>query len=165
MGRGNKDELIASERRFLIHYVQSGNATDAYRKTFPKKKLTDGSAATLGWKLVGRIRKILGDSWWDEFGLTDAEIARVFREGMEATLIKPMAIDKCLVEAGPYTDHPTRIRAGEVAAKLKGRFVEKHELTGPGGGPIQHALEEMSEEELASFIRRGRFGPGKGEAD
>ena len=50
-----------------------------------------------------------------------------------------------------------RLKASELLGKAQADFVERHELTGQGGGPIQqetaHSLEGKSIEELTALYK------------
>lgn len=49
-------------------------------------------------------------------------------------------------------------------AKHRG-YVERQEISGPDGGPIHHALDEIPEEALRAIAGRGRRGTGTPPAD
>ena len=168
MGRTDPTKLTANERKFLLLYPQhnfDGGAT--WRAMNPKKKGkkfydTSKSAACMTLK---NIRRKLGSAFWEEMGLSDDQIARVYREAMDATIVKPFCNDGVIIEAGPYVDHSTRKSAADSVAKLKGLFVDKHEVSGPGGGPIEHALAELPEEALRALASRSRCGTGEKASD
>lgn len=50
-------------------------------------------------------------------GLSDRRLAKTFKETLEAN--RPVVIDK---EIQDYPDHPTRLKAAEVVARLKGHY-------------------------------------------
>lgn len=56
--------------------------------------------------------------------------------------------------------HVWRFNARDAIAALKllarhtGGFVDRHEVSGPGGGPIEHRVSEMSDDELAERERQ-----------
>jgi phage terminase small subunit len=54
-----------------------------------------------------------------------------------------------------------KVRALEMLAKHHKLITEKVEHSGPDGGPIRHALSEMSEEALRAIAGRGRGGAGE----
>lgn len=69
-------------------------------------------------------------------GLTDKALAEPLKAGIKAQ--KPIVAtwegkitDKLWVD-----DHPTRLKAAELVGRMKGVFIDRHELTGKDGGDI-----------------------------
>jgi phage terminase small subunit len=58
-----------------------------------------------------------------------------------------------------------KVRALEILARHHKLLTEKVEYSGPDGGPIHHALDELSEEALRAIAGRGRRGTGTPPAD
>jgi len=69
-------------------------------------------------------------------GVTDEKISRVVREGMEATRKYYASWRGEIVESAPAEDHPTRLKAAELAARIKGHLTDRVELTGKDSGDI-----------------------------
>jgi phage terminase small subunit len=58
-----------------------------------------------------------------------------------------------------------KVRALEILARHHKLLTEKVELTGADGGPIAHALTEMSEEQLRALAGQSRRGAGTPSSD
>lgn len=58
-----------------------------------------------------------------------------------------------------------KVRALEILARHHKLLTEKVEYSGPDGGPIHHALDELPEEALRALAGRGRRGTGTPPAD
>ncbi len=84
----------------------------------------------------------------EEVGVTRKKVAQVLYNGLEAKITRVFCQDGVLIYSEPLEDHPTQVRAAEVAGKLRGDFpahrtIERMELlriqntliVGPGGLP------------------------------
>lgn len=156
------DALTMRERKFFFAYVEKGTLQAAAQTI--RKYPSVNAAKVSGCRYWQQIKKKVDVEMLMELvGLSKVRIFRKLDEGLEATFVKPMSRtlpgDKAgaeIVECGPYIDHPTRVKAASEAAKIGGLVIEKHEHAGPGGGPINHALSEMSEDALRALAGRGR---------
>jgi hypothetical protein len=169
VGNANPSELTARERKFLVLYPECGfNAAAAIRRVFPRRPFaSDVSARVAGCQMLARIRKKLGPEYWDALGLSDEEIARVYREGMEATEVKVGFYEGGAVEAGPYVDHRTRVKAADSVAKLKGLFTERIEHLGavPVVDKAGEKLKRLTDAELdqmEALLEKISADPGAG---
>lgn len=156
------DLLTVNERKFFFAYVKKGTLTAAAKtlRKFPNRS----AAYYAGWRYWKQIRaKVDVEALMEAVGLSKVRIFKALDEGLEATFVRPISRSlggNCgaeIVEMGPYIDHPTRVKAAAESAKIAGLVVEKHVHTGPDGGPIQHALSSLSDEQL----RRLAAGSGK----
>jgi len=109
-------------------------------------------------------------SLMDKAGLSDKKLLSVHKEMLGASKtvsIVPMKgetegrdASASSVEFVNVPDWQARGKALEMGYKLKGAFVEKHEVSGPGGGPIDYAVKELPEEALRAIAGRSRRGTG-----
>lgn len=117
-------KLTLKQRVWFREYIKTGNATEAARRAY---NCTDGSAEVIGCenllKLKAPITLIM-----DIVGLTDAKLAKVMNEGLDAEKIV-VAIHKGeICDEKSYIDHPTRKQFAELAAKVKGHLKERIKL-------------------------------------
>ncbi len=84
------------------------------------------------------------DEVLDLTGLTDEVIARKLKEGLEAERLYLTSFEGKFTEERTAPDVPTRLKAAELIGKLRGYFVDRHELTGRGGGDTILAIKPAS---------------------
>lgn len=155
------DLLTMQQRRFFAAYVQKGTLGAAARTL---RKFPSRAAATVAgvrfWKEIKA--KVDVETLMESVGLSKVRIFQRLDEGLDAKHVKPFLSRKTgrIVEAGPYIDHPTRVKAAAEAAKIGGLVVERHEHTGPGGGPIQYGDTERAAR-VAALLHEARKRAGK----
>jgi len=125
--------LTIKQERFCMVYVETGNASEAYRQAYNAENMKEASINVNACKL-----------------LTDAKIAPRIKE-LKSGHVKrhELTIDdlvKQLEEARQVAlalENPqcsAAISATMGTAKLLGLVVDKNETTGANGGAIQHAV-------------------------
>ena len=125
--------LTIKQERFCMVYVETGNASEAYRQAYNAENMKEASINVNASKL-----------------LTDAKIALRIKElKLGHTKRHELTIDdlvKQLEEARQVAlalENPqcsAAISATMGTAKLLGLVVDKNETTGANGGAIQHAV-------------------------
>ena len=80
----------------------------------------------------------------EQAGLTDVFAAKTHKNLMEATTT---------TQAGEYPDHMARARALDMYYKVRGRYIERKEISGKDGAPIK--IQDMTDDELIAIIQRG----------
>ena len=125
--------LTIKQERFCMVYVETGNASEAYRQAYNAENMKEASINVNASKL-----------------LTDAKIALRIKELKSGhTKRHELTIDdlvKQLEEARQVAltlENPqcsAAISATMGTAKLLGLVVDKNETTGANGGAIQHAV-------------------------
>ena len=152
-----------TERKFIKSYIDnSGNATKAYLITKPEYK--GKNAAKLGHRMWINV-DISVSELLDKMGTTDFHLNEKLNEGLDATKVisvipippkdaKPSTGDlpnanSKNIEFIDVPDYNVRFKYIDMAYKLKNKYpAEKHEHTGPGGGPIvEYIIEKTYEEE------------------
>lgn len=157
MGRTDPKVLTALERRFLLLYAQHEyNGMRTARAMWPKKNwASDNAAASYASRILSGIKAKLGNEFWEHLGLDDERIARVYREATDAQIVKPMlGPGGAILEAGPYVDHPTRVRAADSLAKLRGLNAPdkvEHLTPVPVTDATKEKLKRLTDDELAKF--------------
>lgn len=154
--------LTRSDRLALLAYAQTTSITEAGLKWCELRGMPGQSPlqaeANLSRK-ISQIRKRLEEVgtpelFWEALGLDAMRIAEALGQGMRATMVKPMVVrsqevvtmtnikgetyDKVIdkeeiKEAGPYADHPTRVKAAETTARLRGDMKRGESMTVTAG--------------------------------
>jgi hypothetical protein len=137
------DALNVRQFKFFMAYVEKGTLTAAAESvgTYANKNSAHRAGHSF-WKSIKR--KVDVELLMESVGLSKVRIFEALNKGLEAKFVKPMVVDKKLVEAGPYIDHPTRVKAAETAAKIAGLTVSRVEVSGPDGGDIPMGNIELS---------------------
>lgn len=140
--------------RFCQAYVKHGNATQAYLDA--GYDVTRESAASQGSALFGnleiqaRIRGIIAENAEAEKA-TKEYLASRFMQIAERCMQAEPVMDAEGNKTGEFTfQAPAAVRALGELGRLKGLYVEKHEHSGPGGGPIDIAT--MTPEQRAARL-------------
>ena len=137
-GGGWHDGLTEKQRRFCEAFsANGGNALDAARKAGYSKPHPQG-AQNLQKATILRALESLR--------LEHTSSAIATREERQAFWTSVMRSRR--------EEMKDRLRAAELLGKSHADFIDRHEHSGPSGGPIQ--LEELTDAELAAIASRGR---------
>ena len=128
-------KLTEKQKRFVDFYIESANATEAYKKAYNSKN--DNTAAKEGHKLL-KNPKITQEIEERNKQLESHRIA-----DMEE--VKRFWSDTLRDE---NIDHKHRLKASEYIAKTNAAFIEKREITGEMTQNINTDLSKLSVEEL-----------------
>jgi phage terminase small subunit len=124
-------KLTVFQRRFIKEFIANGgNATKAAEAVGTHK--TENAAASSASAMLNnpavqsKIKEI-----HDKLGITDEMLGKVLKDGLKANVTK-FATDKGIItDERDCNDHPTRLKALEIAHKLRGEFApDKMEHTG-----------------------------------
>jgi len=149
--------LNLKQQKFILHYLKEGNGAEAYRQSY-NELANDTTAATCGSRLLtyADIKVVLAA--FQDFRDEDLVLVRKTFVDAAKTASKPIfGKDN---EGQPILvmeqeDHAVRVKAAESLAKLHGlNAADKHELSGPNGGPVEFVVS-------VNFIRV----PANGQAD
>ena len=155
------DSLTMQQRKFFAAYIRKGTLTGAAMEL---RKFPSRAAATqAGWRFWREIKaKVDVEMLMESVGLSKVRIFRRLDEGLDAKHVKPFLSRKTgkIVEAGPYIDHPTRVKAATEAAKIGGLVVERVEHSGPGGGPVEYASIQRAAR-VAALLHAAKKRAGK----
>ena len=129
-----KGNLTPKQRKFWKRYSETHSLTDAARYIGSNGKGTH-SLSQVGYQILKQIEPSM-EELLDAKGLTDEAMIEPLRGGIKAQ--KPIVAtwegkitDQLWIE-----DHPTRAKFLEMYHRLKGNFVDRHELTGKDGGDL-----------------------------
>ncbi|HEX8158787.1 MAG TPA: terminase small subunit [Solirubrobacteraceae bacterium] len=125
--------LTAKQERFVAEYICDLNGAAAYRRA-GYKVASDKAAA------ANAARLIANDSI--AAAIAGAQQARQQRTGLTQDLV----VESLQGEAEYYGEgcsHSARVSAWKLLGQHLGMFVEKKEITGKGGGPVQIRIVEI----------------------
>ncbi len=128
-------KLKPRQRKFVANYVDPtkdtfGNGTKAAIAAgySERSAAVQASQALTNPKIEREIERVM-----EAEGLTREKVVHALRNGLEAKQTKVFCQDGQLIYSKPMEDHPTQVRAAEVAGKLRGDFpahrtIERMEL-------------------------------------
>jgi hypothetical protein len=121
--------LTHKQRKFLVEFQKSLNATDAAMKVYSCKDRN--SAAALGSETLRKLNIV---ELMDTMGLTDDYLMSVAQEGLKAT--RAIIVDG---KVQGVVDHAVRHKYLETTLKLRGKLndAQRVELTGKDGEPLK----------------------------
>ena len=127
-------KLTPKQRKFWRHYSHYHNKAAAAKYAGCRCNSLQ-SFSTQGNEILKSLELQMGELL-DAQGLTDEAMSRPLQEGIEAQ--KPLIAtwEGKITDQLWIADHPTRAKFLEMFHRLKGNFVDRHELTGKEGGDI-----------------------------
>lgn len=130
------DKLTVKQRRFCDYYIETGNGTEA--------------AVRAGYS-VNSAKEIASEN------LTKPNIANYIQKVSEQLQNERLAT---IIEVKEYWtstmreqegDHTYRLKASEYLARTMGAFIDKTEITGKEGGPIE--ISDTREKLIAELTK------------
>lgn len=124
-----KNKMTPKQQRFVQEYLTDLNATQAAIRS----GYSERTASRIGPELLGKtcIQNALEQAKEDlrvATGVTTEYVVRRLQEEAELT--------------GEGSSHGARIKALELLGKHIGMFIERREISGPGGGALQIRWDE-----------------------
>jgi len=115
--------LTARQAAFVRAFVETGNQTEAYRRAYGATGRTAEAAAS-------RLMRN---------GKVAAEVAKHAKKAEKASIASVEELHEfwTTLMRDDGLEPRDRLKASELRAKAAGVFVEKREVSGPGGGPQQ----------------------------
>jgi hypothetical protein len=129
-----KANLSVKEQKFLEAYIQTGNISQSAKIAGSKGKDTF-SLYNSGRAIIERCGITLQEIQ-DALGITDSYLTERLKNGLDAKKKYFGSWQGDIVESEEFEDIPTQLKALEIAHRLRGQFIDKHELTGRDGGDI-----------------------------
>ena len=127
-------KLTPKQRQFFKHYCKTHSLIEAAKYVKSKCKDNNGLSSE-GYRILRSLDLSMGELL-DAQGITDAAMSKPLQDGLNAK--KPLVAtwegkitDQLWIE-----DQPTRAKFLEMYHRLKGNFVDRHELSGKDGGDI-----------------------------
>ena len=119
--------MTERQKRFVDHFVDSGNGAEAARKAGYSKNCDDVIASENLRK--PNIQAAIADRM-DAKGITEARLLKTLDEGLNANVVKVFNNNGAILISEPLVDHVTRHKYLETGLKLRDMFpAEKKNLT------------------------------------
>jgi phage terminase small subunit len=126
-GNGEQALLTPKQENFCLAYIETGNASEAYRRSYDASGMSDTS--------INRKAKELLDN--GKIAARLAALRAPVVQKAQITLEKHLNDLKRLRDMAEASEkYGPAIQAEIARGKASGLYVEKTELTGPEGGPI-----------------------------
>ena len=148
-----KSNLTIKERRFLEKYLQ-GRPLYECAKHYGCKGNNRESLTVRGCQILGNL-SISMEETLNLGGITDEFLREKMSEGLEAKKKYYGTWQGNIIESKPYNDIPTRMKALEIAGRMKGLFIDKVELTGKDGGDITLMINPSKGKKGAGSVKMG----------
>jgi phage terminase small subunit len=120
--------LTAKQEGFCLAYLETGNASEAYRRAYDAENMKPETVNKRASELLdngviaGRLAELRGP------------VVKAAQMTLEAHLEALKALRDRAAEAGQYG---AAITAETNRGKAAGLYTERHELTGANGGPVE----------------------------
>jgi len=123
------------QRKFFKAFIETkGNLAESARRAGSKGKDTH-SLSTIGGQLLASLELTMPELL-NAQGLTDDFANKILMEGLEAEKIELATFRGKFCDERVIPDKPTRGKYLEIFHRLRGNFIDRHELTGRDGGDI-----------------------------
>jgi phage terminase small subunit len=126
--------LTLKESKFLKAYLETGNISESAKRAGSKGKDVFSLYET-GRRWLDKIGISLQETQ-EALGITDAYLTKKLSEGLTANKRYFGTWQGEIVSSDEFEDYVTRSKYLEIAHRLRGQFVDRHELTGKDGGDI-----------------------------
>jgi phage terminase small subunit len=139
--------LTPKQEAFCLAYIETSNASEAYRQAYDCQRMKP--------ETVSRNAKALLDN--NKIATRLAEIRQPVLERAQITLETHLNDLKHLRDVSAKEGkYGAAVQAEIARGKASGLYIDRAEVTGKDGGPIQHAapVPEMTHEELIEECRR-----------
>ena len=130
-----KEKLTRKESKFLQAYLQNKTLADCALAA-GSKSVTSASLKSIGWHMLTRINPSLREIQ-EMNGVTDQSLTETLKDGLQAKKTELAIFKGKICDTIELTDHSNRLKALEIAHRLRGQFIEKLEHTGKGGGDLE----------------------------
>jgi phage terminase small subunit len=128
-------QLTQKQEAFCIAYIETGNASEAYRRSYDCKNSNEAT--------VNRQAKELIDN--PKIGARLAELRAPAVKRAQITLETHLNDLKRLRDLAEQSEkYGPAIQAEVARGKASGLYVEKQEHSGPGGNPIELLVSELA---------------------
>jgi hypothetical protein len=129
-----KTKLKPKEAKFLVQYLD-GKPLSECAKLAGFKGTNNHSLSQIGYEALKRV-DIQMPEILDLCGVTDHLLATKTLEGLNAERPTYAIFKGQFIDERRDPDHSARAKYLELAGRFKGKFIDKHELTGKDGGEL-----------------------------
>ena len=141
-------KLTPKQEAFAQAYIETGNASEAYRRAYSAGKMKPETIAVEASKLLSSHKVSIR-----VIELQDQALKR--HEVTVDSLIRELEEARVMASTGERPQASAMVAATMGKAKILGFIVEKNEHTGKNGGPIQtQEVRDMSDAELDAELAR-----------
>ena len=139
-------KLTAKQEAFARAYIETGNASEAYRRAYTPKRMSPKAIQVESARLVAH-----------------PSISLAIQASRDATaakheVTKDFLVEKLLKIATKAEEssrsYPSAVAALMGVSKITGHITDKHEHSGKGGGPIEAITGTMTAQEAADAYAR-----------
>jgi len=129
-----KLNLTRKENLFLEAYLEGKQLAECALYAGSKGKDTN-SLKVIGYNILTNLNISIPELH-ELQGITGEYLRQKLEEGLSAKKKYFGSWQGSIIESQPFEDVPTRLKALEIAHKLRGEFVDKVEMTGKDGGEL-----------------------------
>ncbi len=122
------------QRRFLKAYLEGKSLAECAKYAGSRAKDKD-SLKVIGHRMLTNINLSM-EEVLTLCGLTDEVLAGKLQEGLEAERLYLASWKGRFMDERKAPDVPTRLKAVELIGRIRGLFIDRHELAGKDGGDI-----------------------------
>lgn len=125
--------LTPKQEAFALAYVETGNASEAYRRSYNAEKMKPSVIAVKASELLAN----------GNVSVRVAELQAAHVERHEITvddILRELEEARALAAGGEKPQPAAMVAASMGKAKLLGMLTDKTEVTGKDGGPVDHSL-------------------------
>ena len=138
------DRLTPKQEAFAIAYIETGNASEAYRKAYNVNGKSDNAVHVEASRLLATPKVSLR--------VKELQAAHQARHNVTVdSLTKELEDARDLATKNKQPSAIVQAVMGK--AKIHGMLTDKHEHTGPGGGPIDIAASSEWQTIMAAVLK------------
>ena len=127
-------KLTPKQRKFWKHYQEHNDKAAAAKYAGCISKSVSGLSHQ-GNAILNTLQLSMPELL-NAQGLTDEALAEPLKNGIKAQKAIVATWEGKITDKLWIEDHPTRLKAAELIGRMKGVFIDRHELTGKDGGDI-----------------------------
>lgn len=129
-----KQNLTLKERRFLESYL-NGDPLHVCAKSYGSHAKDKHSLATVALQILKKLDISMEDTL-TLGGVTDHILSEKVQEALSANKRYFGTWQGEVIEGKEFPDYTNRLKAVEIAGRMKGVFLDRQEITGKDGGDI-----------------------------
>jgi len=129
-----KGDLTLKQRKFWKCYCETHNLAESAKYAGSHGKDVQ-SLSSIGYDLLKSLELSMPELL-DAQGLTNEKCNKVLEEGLQANHVVTATYKGKIEDERAYIDFSTRAKYLEIFHRLRGQFIDRHELTGKDGGDI-----------------------------